>query len=172
MAWRPADGVAKGQSVSLGQGKVTAVAPMVLPDAAPGKDERDIWDTFYPVVDGRFWLVPQNAADLLAVLRMTGADAPAGVCVDAPATTIVEPRALRDGSGLVVHAINYDASAEATPVAVHLAQAPCDLSAVRLAPGVADQPLAVEAAGDGCTVVADNDRPYSLVVIQGWAVRR
>lgn len=77
-----------------------------LPDSAPPLGQRAVWDDYYRVIDGRYWLLPRNAGLFLEALKKTCRD-PLPYDVHAPQTTIVEPRMSEDGT-MLIHIIHCD----------------------------------------------------------------
>ena len=152
--------------VACGQGALVRMPELTLPDHAPCKEDRAVWDTYYPVVDGRFWLVPPNTPDLIARLRDVGADRLGPMRVDAPGTTIVEPRRMRDGVGVVVHIINYDEASLGKPITIDLDHDSRGVTVAHMVPGAPTRSVQPDSSSDGCAIVLDNDAVYSLVVIR------
>lgn len=78
----PFAAILRGKSrARFGQGHMVRVPALTLPESAPALSERMVWDDWYRVVDGRYWLPPANARALLAALAVHGAGAVSPVTV-------------------------------------------------------------------------------------------
>lgn len=166
-AWPFADCFAADESrAECGQGMLLRVPALQLPAGAPSREERAVWDDFYAVVDGRFWLVPENDDVLLDALTTNG-EAAQPYRVDAPATTLIEPRLLADGAGLVIHIVNYDAAVRGREVRIRMPQGMSQAQAAWLAPGRATQMLEVERDGEVAAIALPLEGAYSLIHLAG-----
>jgi len=93
--------------IRSGKGRVVLLPALETPSSAPPLDKRVVWDSYYRVIDARYWLLPRNADQLLRALKNAGVNA-APCSVKAPRMTAVEPRMAEDGT-LVLHVLHYDA---------------------------------------------------------------
>jgi len=131
-----------------------------LPDSAPKKDDRQVWDDFYKVVDGRFWVLPKNAEVLIDALEDAGINR---LSVDAPPTTFIEPRMLAEDDKLIIHVVNYDTSKLGGKISINISGQKINEADVLspLKDGINCQLLSNSA---GATISIDNDAIYSLIV--------
>jgi hypothetical protein len=150
----------------IGRGSIRRLPALRLPAGGPALDDRAVWDTWYRVVDARFWRLPANAPVLLRALgRRSG-----GTClldVNAPATTVVEPRLTADGASVVIHIINYHKPATNRPLRFRLSDCAPPSRVMLINPHDAE-PLAVRCAqtSGGLRFAVPNRNVYSVVVLE------
>lgn len=162
-AWRRLRRVSPFDPVSDGENLIRVPA-LALPKSAPSKDERAVWDNFYKVVDGRFWGLPANADVLLDVLSEKRFRTLRVVETTAGLNTLIEPRRLAGGRGVVVHVINYDKDTlgRMEEIAIPARRAG---RVERLIPGRRSEILTPERRRGRLCVSFMNDSVYSLLVI-------
>jgi hypothetical protein len=85
------------------KGRLTMIPDFKMPANGPKKSEREIWDDCYPVLNDKFWLLPENADEMIAALNKN----PVLLKTDASKNTIVELRKSSNGRFVLVHVINY-----------------------------------------------------------------
>jgi hypothetical protein len=86
-----------------GRGSLTVIDDFEMSPDSPGKDERVIWDECYKALDGKFWIVPKNADNLVKAVS----DEDLLYKTNASENTIVELREGKDGKDLMLHIINF-----------------------------------------------------------------
>lgn len=151
------------ERVSLGRGHMASM-PLLEPGAgSPAREARAVWDTFYRVLDSRFWLVPRNAETLLDRLAWDSFGRVTDVETDAPATTLVEPRRLNDGR-VAVHVINYDPAPAGGSLTVTVYGEGLSGRVTRLTPESESRACSGRLRTDGVEARIENDSIYSLLL--------
>jgi hypothetical protein len=89
-------------------GKVRHIENLRLPEGAPGKEDREIWDDCFPVLDGKFWLCPENAAELLAAAVEAKYAQLIRVKTDSRRNIVAEARLAPGCNSILIHVINYE----------------------------------------------------------------
>jgi len=86
-----------------GSGSCCVISDLKMSPDSPGKDDRAIWDECYKVLDGKFWIMPENADELAESF----AEADLLYKTSASKDTVVELREGKDGKTLMLHIINF-----------------------------------------------------------------
>jgi hypothetical protein len=133
--------------------------------------ERVVWDTWYTVLDSRFWMLPENAGALLIALRHADPAAVGLLRTNAGPNTVVEARATAGGRDLCVHVINYERrpKPERLQIRLECAARPRRVVLVELARSTS-RPLPFRYAGGAVSFAVPNRAPYLLVVAEGAAL--
>jgi hypothetical protein len=162
--WRrrwPKDPFAGG---TPGKGRFIRVPALELPAAAPSLDQRVVWDDYYKVIDGRFWILPQNADVLLDALEKTRVKLmPYGV--RAPRTTLVEPRMMDDGT-MLIHIVHADPRGRRKKLHFSLAAGAGVRRVSWLAPAREERPLPLKADGRKLAFAVTTNATYGLILLR------
>jgi hypothetical protein len=92
----------------LDSGCVCHIENLLPPEGAPGKEDRAMWDDCFPVLDGKFWLCPRNADELLAAVGRAHSSQLVRVKTDRRRAIIAEARLATNGHLVLLHIINYE----------------------------------------------------------------
>jgi hypothetical protein len=150
---------------AAGDGSVTRVAALELPAAAPALTERAVWDDYFRVIDGRYWLLPRNAPVLLEALAQPRREL-RPYEVGAPRTTLVEPRRAADGA-LLLHIIHCDPASRAAELTFSLSATPPARRICWATPArQEEQALRVQARGGRQRFALVTNSTYALVIVR------
>ncbi len=147
----------------LPEDRVIRLPALQLPGTAPSLADRVVWDDFYRVIDGRFWLRPANEHVLLDALKRMPGDPLTPVTVRAPRTTLIEPRQGADGR-LLIHIIPCDARRQGARLTFHVSAQTGGDAFVLLVPGRAEQPIRCERNATGINFSLALNAAYGVVV--------
>jgi len=150
--------------LKAGKGKVIRLPALELPESAPPLAQRVVWDDFYRVIDGRFWLLPRNAGVLLDALKKDlGQLMP--FAVRAPGTTFIEPRMMEDGT-MLIHIIHCDPKCQKQKLAFTLAATAGIRRISWVSPGRKEQNLPFKAVGKKLTFTLATNATYGLIKLK------
>ncbi len=157
----------KGKDVfgKIGRGVIARFPELELPRKAPLKRDRAVWDDFYKVVDGRFWILPSNAGKLMALLDGGKFGDLRPVKTNAGINTFVEPRILADEKTLVVHVINYDARVLGGRLELIASKSIGVKKATLLVPGRKPVGLKVDMGKDSMRLNFENSSIYACIML-------
>jgi hypothetical protein len=155
---------ANGACGAYGTGYAAWMPELEPADNSPTKEERAVWDTYYKVIDSRFWLPPNNAEDLVALLGIAELGPITDIETSAPSTTLVEPRLLADGR-MAIHVINYDLASAPQPISIRMSEESFAAEVELLIPGQEPAHASSSEQSGRFEITADINTKYSLLLL-------
>lgn len=164
--WPFAQWLMGAKTARVGRGWMLAFPELALPRGAPSQADREIRDSFYAVVDGKFWMLPGNGARLVAEMRKASCQPLAPLESRADRNTLIEPRLSADGRTVLIHLVNYGGVGKRRDVSLTL---PGDWPVTALCqhiPGIKAAHLSFQRHDGGLRCAVPNSMVYSLVVAE------
>ncbi|MCC6581683.1 MAG: hypothetical protein IT440_14725 [Phycisphaeraceae bacterium] len=154
--------------VNVGKGWIARLPELQLPAKAPAIGQRAIWDEHYPVVDARFWILPRNARSLLDALAIRKPGGLSPMIVKAARTTMVEMRASKDDSAVMIHMLRFGDTNRKETVTVRM-PAPRAFDSLKLVvpggPGAKDKAIPCRREKGTLTFDVVLGVPYAVAVL-------